>query len=55
VKKLLTFTEAKLAGEAMFDRWARQCDIPPPLARSDAAWADMARVGWDAVQESRRP
>lgn len=52
---LLSFAEAKLAGEAMFDRWAIQSDDVPPLERADGAWADMARVAWDTVQRDRNP
>lgn len=55
---LLSFDEAKCAGEAMFDRWlnAHQqdhvCPLPPFL-REDSAWADLARAAWEAVWVNR--
>lgn len=55
MKRLLSFAEAQLAGQAMFDRWEKQAEVTPPLEREDAAWADLARVAWDAVQSSRHP
>jgi hypothetical protein len=53
VKKLLSFAEAQLAGEAMFDRWEHESRKPPPFSKDDAAWSDLARVAWEAVQKHR--
>jgi hypothetical protein len=56
---LLSFAEAKAAGEAMFDRWAHEAATgrsitDPPLDREDQAWTDLARVAWEDVWARRR-
>lgn len=53
---LLTFAEAKVAGEAMYDRWLRMTGkrLALPLERDDYAWADLARAAWEAVWTERR-
>lgn len=52
---LLSFAEAEIAGHAMFER---AHDMAPELRlgfnRDDAAWADMFRIGWEAVRAARR-
>jgi hypothetical protein len=60
---LLSFDEANAAGQAMYDRWVQQTHgggggqggaYPAPFPRDDCAWADLARVAWEAVWSKRR-
>lgn len=53
--RLLSFAEAQLAGEAMFERAHLMApELRLGLVKEDSGWADMFRAGWDAVQASRR-
>lgn len=51
---LLSFAEAQIAGEAIFDTWKARTGKEPMFARDDCAWADLARQAWEAVWSSRR-
>jgi hypothetical protein len=51
---LLSFAEARFAGQAMYNRYAAMTKDKPPLDPQDAAWADLARCAWDTVQARRR-
>jgi hypothetical protein len=52
---LLSFGGAQRAGEAMWDRWAEMAESGvaasgPDMDRSDAAWADLFRHGYEAIR-----
>jgi len=48
--ELLSFNDAKLMGEALYDRWHKMTGAVPPFRRNHPHWSYLARAGFEALR-----